>query len=214
MRTLSSIRREETGDIIRMLHVDDEADQRVYTRLFLERADPYLQIESTSSADKALRMLQNEDFDCVVSDYRMPGMDGIELARILRESSDIPFFILTAWGSEEVAEAAIAAGVNGYLRRRQDPSYYQVLAKQIRRAVKKTKEPEQMEINLSAGYELHSVFIEILRICVVLENLIRENIEAPAAEENLVIQASGEEGSITVESDPRKETIFTIKLPK
>lgn len=197
-----------------MLHVDDEADQRVYTRLFLERADPFLQIESASSADKALLMLQNEDFDCVVSDYRMPGMDGIEFARILRESSDIPFFILTAWGSEEVAEAAIAAGVNGYLRRRQDPSYYQVLAKQIRRAVKKTKEPEQMEINLSAGYELHSVFIEILRICVVLENLIRENIEAPAAEEKLVIQAIGEEGSITVESDPRKETIFTIKLPK
>lgn len=126
----------EHQDIIRVLHVDDEPDHLMFAKLFLEEADPALKVESISTSEEALQMLR-QPFNCVVSDYLMPGMNGIELARKVKETSSIPFIIYTGRGSEEVAAEAFAAGVDDYVRKEIDPSHYQVLAKRIRAAVEK-----------------------------------------------------------------------------
>jgi len=120
-----------------VLHIDDDANQLIFTKRFLEEVDPTMWVESVSSPEEALRLLQEQSFDCVVSDYVMPGLDGVELAREIRETSNIPIFIYTGKGSEEVAERAFAAGVDDYLRKELDPSHYQVLAKRIKHAVEK-----------------------------------------------------------------------------
>lgn len=119
---------------IRVLHVDDEQDQLSFARVLLEDADPEIVVESVSSPFEALDRLSASP-DCVVTDYQMAGMDGIELARKIRGITDVPVILYTGRGSEEVASAAFAAGVNDYLRKEMDPGHFQVLARRIRHAV-------------------------------------------------------------------------------
>ncbi len=119
---------------IRVLHVDDEQDQLSFTRILLEDADPAIVVESIPTPDEALDRLSTHP-DCVITDYQMPGMDGIELARRIKSVVDIPVILYTGRGSEEVASAAFAAGVSDYLRKEMDPGHFQVLARRIRQAV-------------------------------------------------------------------------------
>jgi len=124
---------------LRILHVDDEATQLDFTKKFLEMADESLKVESVASPEAALERLKGETFDCVVSDFRMSPMDGIEVARRIRETSDIPIILYTGRGSEEVAEAAFTVGIDDYIRKELNPSHYQVLARRIRSAVDKKR---------------------------------------------------------------------------
>jgi len=124
---------------IRVLHVDDEPDQLNFTKTFLAFSAPNLQLESVLTPEKALARLAEEEYDCIVSDYQLPGLDGIELARKIRETSDIPIIIYTGRGSEEVAEAAFTVGVDDYLRKETNPSHYHVLAKRIKASVERQK---------------------------------------------------------------------------
>jgi len=136
----------ESPGSIRVLHVDDDLNQLSFAKVFLESTDPGLHVVSVSSPNDTLNLLRKESFDCVVSDYQMPGLDGIELARRIREISDIPLIIYTGHGSEEVAEAAFTAGVDDYLRKEVNPSHYQVLAKRIRSAAEKHAAEENLRL--------------------------------------------------------------------
>lgn len=124
---------------IRILHVDDESDLQVMAKRILQILDPALNIESASSPSEALEKIKNNEYDCIVSDYQMPGMDGVELARRIREFSDIPIILFTGKGSEEVASKAFSVGVNDYIRKEMDPSNYEVLVKRIRAAVEERR---------------------------------------------------------------------------
>jgi PleD family two-component response regulator len=124
------------GTII-VLHVDDDSDLLLYAKRFIEEADPIIQIESITSPRVALQILKEKPFDCIVSDYVMPGMNGIELALQIKEVTTIPFILYTGQGSEEVASEAFAAGVDDYFRKEYDPCHYQVLARRIRTLVEK-----------------------------------------------------------------------------
>lgn len=132
----------EPSDTIRVLHVDDEPDKLQFTKFFLEDGDPSIQVVSVSSPQDALQRYKQESFDCIVSDYLMPGIDGIELARMVRETSNIPFIIYTNWGSEEIAEKAFEVGVDDYFMKETEPTHYQILAKRIRVAVEKYRAEE------------------------------------------------------------------------
>ncbi len=116
---------------IRVLHIDDEDAQLVFAKMFLEDADPGLEVVSFSDPAKLLDSL-DDSVDCVVSDYIMPGMDGMELCHRVKERASVPFILYTGRGSEVVAEAAFKRGVDDYVRKESDPSHYQLLAKRIR----------------------------------------------------------------------------------
>ena len=126
-------------ETIRVLHVDDEPDHLKLTKLFLEKADSGLKVESVTSAEEAQHLLKKRSFDCVVSDYVLSGMDGIEFAREVRKADQVPFILYTGQGSEEVTEAAFAAGVDDCVQKEYDPSQYQVLAKRVRVAVERRR---------------------------------------------------------------------------
>ena len=83
---------------IRVLHVDDESDYQCITKLFLEKFDPRIQVESASSGEEALQLLKEQPFDCVVSDYQMPTMDGLQLCTLVREQCQHPFYPLHGLG--------------------------------------------------------------------------------------------------------------------
>ncbi|MFW6448361.1 MAG: PAS domain S-box protein [Halobacteriota archaeon] len=124
------------GDVVRVLHVDDDPDFLSLTADVLERSDGDLVVETATSGPNALERLDSDDIDCVVSDYEMPGMTGIELLDAVREDHpELPFILFTGRGSEEVASDAISAGVTDYLQKTAGTGQFAVLVNRIRHAV-------------------------------------------------------------------------------
>lgn len=130
---------EASSSQIKVLHVDDEDYQLETVKIFLGQLDPSLLIESVTSAEEALRSLDEKGYDCVVTDFKMPGMNGLDLSRKIREKSSIPIILYTGQGSEEVAEKAFVIGVDDYIRKEIEPSHYQLLSKRVRDVVEKRR---------------------------------------------------------------------------
>lgn len=99
-----------------ILLVEDEANVLKMLERFL--APSYRCLSATNGKD-ALEVLKNErDVDVVVTDVRMPGMDGIQLIRAIRRlRPHLPAIAMTAYGSEETAVEALRAGATNYLRK-------------------------------------------------------------------------------------------------
>jgi PAS domain S-box-containing protein len=126
----------ELPETVRILHVDDEPDLAELTAEILERHDERLSVETATDAREGLDHLSGETFDCIVSDYDMPEMDGLEfLETVRKEYDDLPFILYTGKGSEEVASEAIARGVTDYLQKKPGSEQYELLANRILNAV-------------------------------------------------------------------------------
>ncbi|WP_251342689.1 hybrid sensor histidine kinase/response regulator [Haloplanus halophilus] len=130
---------------IRVLHVDDDRDFVELAATYVEREDDRFDVTVASDAGEGLDRLENGDFDCVVSDYDMPGLTGIEFLERVRETRpDLPFILYTGKGSEEVASEAISAGVTDYLQKGSGTSQYAVLANRIGNAVEKYRAQSEL----------------------------------------------------------------------
>jgi len=145
-----------TIDTIHVLHVDDEPDFADMAATVLEMENERFIVETASSAAAGLEQFRDE-IDCIVSDYDMPGKNGIEFLESVRaECPDIPFILYTGKGSEEVASAAISAGVTDYLQKETGSDQYTVLANRIENAVRQTRSQEA----LAESEQRLSLFIE------------------------------------------------------
>ena len=144
-------------ETIQVLHVDDDSAFRDLTTTCLERERETFTVQTAASASEGLTRLDETDFDCVVSDYEMPGRDGIEFLETVREEYPaLPFILYTGKGSEEVASEAISAGVTEYLQKESGTGQYAVLANRIENAV----EQYRSERALEASQERLSLFIK------------------------------------------------------
>ena len=131
---------------IRLLHVDDEPDFLETTTLLLGRIDAEFDITTATSTAEGLQRLQEEQFDCVVSDYEMPDTDGIEFLEQVRETDPaVPFILFTGRGSEAIASEAISAGVTDYLQKQSGADQYELLANRITNAVEGYRTERELE---------------------------------------------------------------------
>jgi PAS domain S-box-containing protein len=138
-------------DPICVLHVDDEPDFADLAATFLEREDERFRVETAIGAGEGAAYLAENDVDCVVSDYDMPGENGIEFLETVRaDYPDLPFILYTGKGSEEVASEAISAGVTDYLQKESATSQYTVLANRIINAVEGSRAKQQRQRQLEA----------------------------------------------------------------
>ncbi len=119
---------------IETLLVDDEKALLEQAEIFLDKIGDEINIHPTTSARKALGLMDEENFDIIVSDHQMPEMNGLELLDFVRNKrdSDIPFIIFTGKGREDVAMEALNLGADRYLHKGGDPkTQYGVLKQAI-----------------------------------------------------------------------------------
>jgi PAS domain S-box-containing protein len=131
---------------IRVLHVDDEESLLKVAKECLQKEGPF-EVETVVSVEEALKKLVKEKFDVVVSDYKMPGKDGLTFLKELRDkNNDIPFIMFTGRGREEVAIKALNYGADQYLNKSGDPEIvYGELAHSICKAVERKRAREMLK---------------------------------------------------------------------
>jgi two-component system response regulator AtoC len=99
---------------LQILVVEDEPALRQMLALMLNRAG--YEVETAASAEEASARLAKGEFDVVLCDIKLPGMDGIELLRRTKATgSDVAFIMVTAFASMETAIEALKAGASDYI---------------------------------------------------------------------------------------------------
>jgi DNA-binding NtrC family response regulator len=97
-----------------ILVVEDEAKLRRLVELQL--ADEGFQVQSAPDAETGLQLLNKDTFDLLVTDFKLPGMNGLEfLQAAKRIDAQMPVVIMTAYGSVESAVDAMKAGASDYV---------------------------------------------------------------------------------------------------
>lgn len=120
--------------------VDDEPGYADLIAEFVERWSAEIEVVPVDSGSACLSALAARDVDCVVSDYDMTEMDGLDLLEAVRERDPaLPFVLFTGRGSEEVASEAISAGVTDYLQKGMGTEQYALLANRIEHAIEERR---------------------------------------------------------------------------
>lgn len=134
----STPRETPTGErkTIRVLLVDDDPDLAAIIAAYVEREYDDFDVTIANSVPEAVETLERTSFDCIVSDYKMPALSGLDFLRAVREEDPlIPFLLFTARGNEATASEAIAAGVTDYVRKGPEFAHYDELVERIRSAI-------------------------------------------------------------------------------
>lgn len=99
---------------VRVVIAEDEAIIRLDLKEILEQAG-YEVVAETGRGDDALRLVREHRPDLAILDIKVPGMDGLHVARELSESHESAVLILTAFSQRDLVDQASAAGVMAYL---------------------------------------------------------------------------------------------------
>ncbi len=129
-----------------ILYVDDEPMLLELAKLFLEQTGDF-RVDTVTSAAAALDILSSTHYDCIISDYQMPGMDGLIFLKTVRSRGNtVPFIIFTGKGREEVVIEALNSGADFYLQKGGDPkSQFVELAHKVRQAIRVKRATKSMQ---------------------------------------------------------------------
>jgi PAS domain S-box-containing protein len=122
------------GSCVRVLLVDDNADDRALVARELRQEIPNLQIVEAADRSSFRQALESGSFDALVTDYQLRWTHGLNvLASVRARWPDLPAVMFTGTGSEEAAVDAMRAGVVDYVLK--EPRYYPRLRASVKRAL-------------------------------------------------------------------------------
>jgi DNA-binding response OmpR family regulator len=164
----------------RILTVED--DERIRTAVKLALEDEGWTVEEAASGEEAIDAFHREQADVVLIDIMLPGIDGFELCRSLRRTSDVPIVMVTARADTHDVVAGLEAGADDYLTK---PFAPKELSARIRALLRRARPaqpghtrlvfgdleiiPDEGKVTL-AGKELHLTKTEFRLLCELGSN--------------------------------------------
>jgi DNA-binding NtrC family response regulator len=152
----------------RVLVIDDEEAIRESLEVLLT-SEGYL-VDTAPGGTEGLRLMESASYDLVLLDLMMPDRDGMEVLREIRErDAETPVFLITAYGSVDVAVDALKAGANDYFSK---PWKNEKLLVEIDRTIAKRRlerENEQLKRTLKQRYSFPSIVGKSERMMKVLD---------------------------------------------
>ena len=150
---------------ITVLFVDDDPGLLDLSRRYLEVPGSF-SIDTAESGKDALEKVRNTPYDAIVSDYKMPGMNGIELLKAIRASGiTTPFIIFTGKGREEVVIEAFESGVDFYIQKGGDvKAQYTELKQKILSAVKADRHEKMLKESRERFHALIEKSGDLIRV--------------------------------------------------
>ena len=112
LRTAHSHREADEGQV-RILVVEDDPQALRYARDIISQAG-YVPV-ATVNPGEALILVEDRSYDLVLLDLVLPGIDGIDLMKAIREKVDVPVIFLSAYGRDEVVAKALEMGAADYI---------------------------------------------------------------------------------------------------
>lgn len=135
------MRRMANSDVkTNILVVDDEA--QITRVLKTALSSQGYGIRTASDGDEAIQLMKNWVPDLIVTDLRMPYMDGLELCRQVRKESRIPIIVLSVKGEETIKVEALDAGADDYITK---PFSMNELLARVRAALRRASAPEESD---------------------------------------------------------------------
>jgi len=133
----------------RILVVDDEADVREVVQLNLKREG--FEVLTTADGDSALELLHMKQFEAVILDVMMPGMDGLALCREIRQDARLrylPILLLTARDSEMDQIMGLEIGADDFISKSASP---RLIATRLKALLRRHRPPEEKERLITFG---------------------------------------------------------------
>ena len=137
----------------RILVADDEEPLRHLLSVILR--DHGYEVRAVSNGEEALRELEARDYDLLLTDVRMPRVDGLELVReARRRDPDLTVLVMTAYGSHELAIEAMKAGAYDYLPKPFRPDEVVLVLRKAEERERLARENRRLRTELAATYGL------------------------------------------------------------
>ena len=130
----------------RILAVED--DERIRTAVRLALEDEGWEVAEAATGEDALQHFQNQPSDVVLIDIMLPGIDGFEVCRSIRRSSDVPIVMVTARADTHDVVAGLEAGADDYLTK---PFVAKELSARIRALLRRARTSEVSSPHLRFG---------------------------------------------------------------
>jgi two-component system response regulator AtoC len=138
-----------------VLVVDDEESMRHLLAVIL--ADRGYDVRAVSNGEDALRELATRDYDLVLSDVRMPRMDGLSLLRkALDLHPGITFIVMSAYGTHDTAIEAMKAGAYDYVSKPFKPDEVLLVLRKAEERLRLSRENRRLRSELAAGFRLEN----------------------------------------------------------
>lgn len=173
---------------ISILIVDDEDSVRdSLLNWFIE--DGY-EVEAAENAKKALQLLEKKDFNIILADIKMPGMDGLELQRRIKAlNSETIVIIMTAFASVETAVQALKDGAYDYVTKPFDPDDLSHLIRNAGAQIRLSKENEALRKRVTSLEDVDDIIGHSEAIRTLLEQI------ESVAQSNSSVIITGESGT-------------------
>lgn len=171
-----------------ILYVDDEPSIGLVLDDVLTRAGH--KTFGAQTVVEALQVLSRETIDLIVSDYRMPGLNGLEFLQLLQqEGYDVPVMIITGYGSIEHAVTAIKAGAIDYVTKPIRPQQLELAVQQALEFVRLKRENDKLHNELMQVRHEREIVGESASVRRILQTL------ATVAPTRATVLLQGESGT-------------------
>jgi DNA-binding NtrC family response regulator len=164
---------EQVMDRSRILVVDDDTVIRDGVKRILERSE--MDVETSSGGRAALAMMQESDFDLVITDLKMPGMNGIEVLKAIKVlQPEVPVIIITGYSTVDTAVESMKNGAFDYIAKPFTPDQ---ITEKVNKALaqkavltenlllkKELKEHHGFDLFIGESREMQKVYHRIIQV--------------------------------------------------